>query len=151
MSQDKKKAQEETSEKSNEKSKIEELVEEALESLEPTIPYNEPILGGGERFKDFNIYWKATGWTFGMLRKYEDSLGATVLTRLLIERIAGWKIDDIHGKPVPFEPWIKDVKGNVTDKFNVELLDEVDPLVVAWMTAGWRWAYNVAGSTPPKD
>ncbi len=113
--------------------------------------------------KDEWVEFTRDGWYFKDLREYEEAIGVSKLSDLVCRKIVSWNITD-KGKVIPFRPGLlrnqlaklpadqKDERKTTETKLEMSYrlgLDEVPPMMSAFVIASFRTAYNLVGALSP--
>ncbi len=139
----------------------------AAEAAEP-IRIDCPLEG----LKDNFVLYKRQGWKFRHRRLAEQELGAEDMAALMLERMAGWSLEDEAGQAIPF-PGFQDPEAsereaieraagngqaaeqaklagtlarNAARRANAEAFDELGPMLALWVMGSFVQAYQVAAS-----
>lgn len=132
---------------------IDEVVEKLAEKT-GRIRYAADVGVGILKGKNKKAYidFKAFGWKYKHLMAYESAVGARQLALTIIERIQDWNVFTEEGDPVPFQPFALDDDQKIVEgEYDEMVIGELEPDVISWIVAGWRWAYNMAGTPDPNS
>lgn len=86
------------------------------------------------------VLFKRAGWKFRHLREYESrNASASDIAALIASRVDDWFLMDDEGQEIPFEP----------GKTPEAVMDDLPPLLAAWLVGAFREAYVQAGLPDP--